>query len=195
MMGFRFKREYQDWARENMAKKHTVKFVWGWEPEGIGGKKLILVQEGVTESKPEWAVLTDAIQSIARLDFVESVNRDTANNKVYHVEFVDVPTLAQLKNITTMVKNVADAAGFDWYRGMKMTQNVAERLRDRPPTVAELPEAVAAGSVTPGDVKKLRDSMLRESMIALQSSIHNGAMTYKEAFDQVYTLVTGRVPS
>lgn len=171
-------------------EQKDVRLTWAWDPEDIGGRKMIICQDNRVEDKTEWSTFTDAIRHIECLSYVESVGRHESNKKVYTVTFTDTPTLQQVREAVATINNILRGAALSWYRGCKMHPSVAERLRDDEPfPVQKIMAGVEDGSVTKRDLKKLRGSALRTIVNQLQLNIDQGRMTYREAWDLLKTLI------
>lgn len=171
-----------------------VSLKWAWNPEDIGGRRLILVQVERTE-RDSWQCLTDAIQSLSVRPEVVSVKR-TPNEHVHTIKFkkhvLTGPVLEGLQGyIETIYEAKCEGAEVEpdtlvWQLSGPVADRLAPKPKERPKTLAKLLETTAGKQL-----HKLRDEGLRLAIKRLDKSIEASEINEAEAYQLIKMVITG----
>lgn len=176
--------------------KITMK--WAWNPEDIGGRRVILVQNGVIEDKAEWQCLTDAVQGLGKCDQVVKATR-TPNAFVHAIKFREDVTLLVLRRcqsyVETIYHSLCEGLGCEPQKlGWELSEPMADRLdtayknpkKQKPKTLKEL-----VGNKAATEIFKVRDVMIKQAIVRLDAAIEAEEMTGAEAYELLKHVITG----
>jgi hypothetical protein len=168
---------------------------WAWNPEDIGGRRMLLVQVERLE-QDSWRCLTDAIQALSEHPTVERVKR-TPNHYVHTIKFGCQPTLELLEDIQCYVETIyqskcegddIESCELDW----QLSEPVEDRLRpkkpERPQTLKSILETRAGR-----ELQKIRDEAMKQAVERLDRGIEAGEITEAEAYRMLKLVLTGGV--
>lgn len=171
----------------------NVPMKWAWNPEDIGGRRLILVQTKRIE-RVNWQCLADAIESLKEQDGVEKCRR-TPNAEVHAITFVKTPTAEVLEAFNGHIKSVysalCDEAELDTH---ELVFTLADNVRDvlaPGPSTKPLKLVELLKSVSKEQLEEIRKDGLRKAVEKLDAGIDAGNLTYKQAYELLHVVIVG----
>ena len=167
-----------------------IQLKWAWNPEDIGGRRMILVQVDRME-QDNWRCLMDAFKAMAERPDVERIKR-TPNAYVHTIKFKVDPSIDLLKSCEAYIEHIYHAqceaveltpVDLEW----QLSGPVQDRLAPkRPPNLQEL-----LGTRAKQEIRDIRDKALGLAVERLDTAVADGEVDEAQAYQLLKSVITG----